>query len=79
MEDLEMKKIKVYRVMQSVYFDDDIEVALCTTEIYANKAIDRLVKENNEDRNSLYIEEDEIILNAIYGWDGGDLTERFEL
>ena len=69
-----MKKIKVYRVMQSVYMDEYMELALCTTEIYANKAIDRLVKENNENRNSLYIGEDWIILNAIYGWDDGDLT-----
>lgn len=70
-----MTKIKVYRVMQNVYYDENIEVALCTSEKYAEKARDRLVEENGEDLFSFYIEEDEIILDAIYGWDDGDLTE----
>lgn len=76
-----MERIKVYKVCQFIsgfaYGDDGEEIvfAICTSEKYAEKAIDRLVTENFEDRDTLYIVEDEIILNAIYGWDDGNLTE----
>ena len=68
-----MKKIRIFKVKQRVYGEEDFELAVCTTEKYAEKAIDRLVTENCEDKCSLYIVEDEIILDAIYGWDDGDL------
>lgn len=69
-----MTKIKIFKVCQRVYNEEDLELAACTSEELAEKAIDRLVEENGEDRCSLYIVEDEIILNAIYGWEDGDLT-----
>lgn len=68
-----MEKIKIYKVCAD--FDGEIfEFAVCTSMEYAEKAVERLVNENGENENELYIEEDEIILNAIYGWDDGDLT-----
>lgn len=76
-----MERIKVYKVCKYIrysayiYDGEEIELAICTSEKYAKKAIDRLVEEKHEERDSLYIEEDEIILNAIYCWDDGDLME----
>ena len=73
-------KIKVYRVCQMVcngaFYppEEEVEFAVCTSEELANKAIDRLVTENYENRESLYIVEDEIIFDTIYGWDDGNLT-----
>lgn len=68
-----MKKIKVYRVIAD-YPEGEMELAVCTKEEYAYKAIQRLVEENYENENELYVAEDEIILDAIYGWNDGDLT-----
>ena len=76
-----MERIKVYKVCQFIsgfaYGDDGEEIvfAICTSEKYAKKAIDRLVEENHEDRESLYIVEDELILNVIYGREDSNLTE----
>ena len=69
-----MNKIKVFEVCQDIE-DERFVLATCTDIKYAEKAIKRLVNENFEDEDCLYIEENEIILNAIYGWHDGDLTE----
>lgn len=69
-----MTKIKVWKVIAD-YPEGEMEFAVCTKEEYAYKAIQRLVEENDENKNELYVVEDEIILDAIYGWDDGNLTE----
>lgn len=69
-----MTKIKVWKVI-AFYSEEEMELAVCTKEEYAYKAIQRLVEENDENENELYVVEDEIILDAIYGWNDGNLTE----
>ena len=68
-----MKPIKVFKVCEDIEGESFV-FATCTTMEYAEKAIDRLVNENYEDEDTLYIEEEEIIFDTIYGWDDGDLT-----
>lgn len=60
-----MKEIKTYKVCG--YLDNEIyEYAICTTEELALKAVERLVSEEIVEEDELFIEEDEIILNATY-------------
>ena len=68
-----MEKIIVYNVRQCID-GESITLAKCTSRELAEKAIDRLVEENCEDRDSLFITTSRIILNTIYGWEDGDLT-----
>jgi hypothetical protein len=69
-----MKSIKVFRVCEEDAWGKPFVLATCTTMEYAEKAIDRLINENYEDEDALYIEEEEIVFDTIYGWDDGDLT-----
>ena len=74
-----MKTLKVFKVY--AYYESEncvVEFATCTTLEYAEKAIERLVNENYENRNELYIKEENIILDAIYNWHDGDLTVQQE-
>ena len=68
-----MEIIIIYKVCQCIS-EEVVELAMCTSQEYAEKAIDRLVNENYEDRDSLFIVKSRIVLNTIYGWEDGDLT-----
>lgn len=73
-----MQKMKVYRVIQKIDNSpcypqtEEVELAICTSMEYAKKAVNRCREENDD--CGLFIVEDEIILDAIYNWDDGDLA-----
>ena len=74
-----MKSMELFKVCMDCE-GEKIIFATCDDIKYAKKAVERLVNENYENSEEIYIEQEKINLNYIKGWKDGNLeTDSFIL